>query len=325
MSTLRGSPRTWILIAALLAALAAALLPRIGLQQDVFDLVAVVDITGSMNTRDTGDAARPASRLEAARAGLLRLASRLPCGSRLGLGVFSERRAFLLMEPVALCENYDALTGTIDQIDWRMAWEGDSYIAKGLFSAIEIGASLHSNLLFLTDGHEAPPVRADIAPVFDGKPGEVKGVIVGVGGMVKSPIPKFDADGREIGAYRMQDVPQDNRHGLPPEGSAHPEGWHPRNAPFGPQAITGDEHLSSLREPYLQSLADGTGLGYVRLADDDALLASVQHNARKRSLVTETDIGIYPALGALLLVVVFYGLMPLLTAIRRSSSPIGLK
>lgn len=318
MMRMRRDLKAWLLVAALLAALAAALIPRLRLHQDVYDIVAVIDITGSMNARDMGDAARPVSRLTAAKSSLERLASQLPCASRLGLGVFSERRAFLLFEPVPLCDNYDALTSAIAQIDWRMAWEGDSYIAKGLYSAIETGASLRTDLLFFSDGHEAPPLRGDIIPPFEGNPGEVKGLIVGVGGMAKSPIPKFDDDGREIGVYRMQDVPQDNRHGLPPEGGAHPEGWHPRNAPFGSQARVGDEHLSSLREPHLRTLADNTGLGYVQIGDDEALLGAVQRTMRKRSLVTLTEVGIYPAMCALLLLAVIYGLLPLLAAIKQS-------
>ena len=37
----------------------------------------------------------------------------IPCQSRLGLGVFSERRSFLLFNPVEVCGNYDALEGAI--------------------------------------------------------------------------------------------------------------------------------------------------------------------------------------------------------------------
>lgn len=309
-----------LLVAALLAALVAAVAPRLGLHQDVHDIVAVIDITGSMNTRDMSEAARPLSRLAAAKGSLERLAGLLPCSSRLGLGVFSERRAFLLFEPVPLCENYDAITGAIRQIDWRMAWEGDSYIAKGVYSSLELGSSLDADPLFFTDGHEAPPLRNSIIPPFEGKAGEVKGLIVGVGGPAKSPIPKFDGDGREIGVYRVQDVPHDNRHGLPPEGAEHAEGWNARNAPFGARAAVGDEHLSSLREQHLRDLADSTGLGYLRLGDDAALLAAVHQAMRKRGLVVRTDIGIYPAIGALALLAVIYGLLPLLSAVRRSST-----
>ena len=307
--------RTGLLFAAMLSAVIAAVAPRLGLRQDVHDIVAVIDITGSMNTRDMGEAGHPLSRLVAAKTGLERLASRLPCPSRLGLGVFSERRAFLLFDPVPLCDNYDAITGAIRQIDWRMAWEGDSYIARGLYSALELAPGLNADLLFLTDGHEAPPLRGSAIPPFEGRVGQVKGLIVGVGGLAKSPIPKFDGDGREIGVYRVQDVPHDNRHGLPPEGSERAAGWDARNAPFGSQAVVGDEHLSSLREEYLRTLAATTGLSYLRLGDDGALLAAVHQAMRKRSQTALTDIGIYPAIATLFLLIVIYGILPLLAAV----------
>ncbi|ABD87473.1 vWA domain-containing protein [Rhodopseudomonas palustris] len=308
--------KAWLLVAALIAALAAALMPPLGLRQEVYDVVAVVDITGSMNSRDMGDVARPFSRLAAARDGLERLAGLLPCRSRLGLGVFTERRALLLFEPVPVCANFDAITGAIRQLDWRMAWEGDSYIAKGLYSAIDLGASLDADLLFFTDGHEAPPLSGGRVPEFEGKPGAIKGLIVGVGGDAKSPIPKFDDSGREIGAYGPHDVAQDNRHGLPPAGVEAAAGWHPRNAPFGATAASGDEHLSSLREPHLRALAEATGLGYLRLGSDRALLDAAHRTLRKRNLVEPTEIGVYPAAGALLLLAVLYGLWPLVAAGR---------
>ena len=66
-------------------------------------------------------------------------------------------------------------------LDWRMAWEGDSYVAKGLYSAIDIAKSLKSDLIFITDGHELPPLPFSGLPPFEGKPGDVGGLIVGVG------------------------------------------------------------------------------------------------------------------------------------------------
>ncbi|MBB5047141.1 mxaL protein [Rhodopseudomonas rhenobacensis] len=320
MTLARFDSKAWLLVVALVAALAAALMPPLGLQQDVYDIVAVVDITGSMNTRDMGDVGRPLSRLAAARDGLEQLAAKLPCRSRIGLGVFTERRALLLFEPVPVCANFDAVTGAIRQLDWRMAWEGDSYIAKGLYSAIELGANLDADLLFFTDGHEAPPLAGGRVPEFDGKPGAVSGLIVGVGGDVKSSIPKFDDSGREIGAYRPHDVAQDNRHGLPPAGGEAVAGWHPRNAPFGAAAAIGDEHLSSLREPHLRELAELTGLGYRRLGSDRALLDAVHQTLRRRSLVEPTEIGVYPAAAALVLLAVLYGLLPLFSRAPSSRS-----
>ena len=48
------------------------------------------------------------------------------------------------------------------------------------------------SLVFVTDGHEAPPVDSRFRRSFDDKSGEVAGLIVGVGDLRASAIPKID-------------------------------------------------------------------------------------------------------------------------------------
>ena len=77
----------------------------------------------------------------------------------------------------------------------------------------------------MTDGHEAPPLPPGAGlPPFEGTAGEVKGLIVGVGGHDKVPIPKFDNEGRAMGAYGPHDVPQENHSGPPPPDAEKPSG-----------------------------------------------------------------------------------------------------
>lgn len=311
----------WVLALALALVLAALLLPRIERARSAFDILAVVDITGSMNTRDMRLGANAVSRVEASRKALQGLLAVLPCQSRFALGVFTERRTFLLLDPVEVCGNFAALEGAIQGLDWRMAWEGDSYVAKGIFSAIEIAADLKSDLLFLTDGHEAPPLPASGLPEFDGKPGEVRGLIVGVGGKAKSPIPKFDDDGQEIGSWAAADVPHDNRVGAPPKGAENLPGYHPKWAPFGSAAPLGEEHLSSVRTDHLKAVAARAGLAYAELAEVGNLLASVETAARPRTVTVVSDIRAYPAGLALALLATLYGLMPLYPYARALALP----
>jgi mxaL protein len=187
------------------------------------------------------------------------------------LGVFTERRPFLLFEPIDACADYAPLEGSIAALDWRMAWEGDSRISAGLFRAIDMARDMKTDLLFFTDGQEAPPLPASGGPSFEGQPGAVRGLVVGVGEYALSPIPKFDDKGREIRFLGPDEVPQESRFGLPPAGSEQREGYDARNAPFGAAVAVGVEHMSSLRETYLQSLADRTGLTYAHLVDASGL------------------------------------------------------
>lgn len=304
--TITWDRRLLLLIAATALTIAAVVGFHLVRNQHTVNALAVVDITGSMNTRDMGNPPGSQSRLEAARSAILQLMQSVPCQSKLGLAVFSERISFLLFDPAQICSNYDGLDDSISQLDWRMAWQGDSYIAKGLYSAIDTAANLKSDLIFLTDGQEAPPLPFTGTPPFEGKRGDVKGLIVGVGGSDKVPIPKFDDEGRQIGVYGPSDVPQDNRIGVAPPGSEHREGFNARNAPFGAPAESGDEHLSSVRSEHLQELADKTGLTYVELQKEGGITNALLASTTPRIVPTLTNMAFVPASLALLLMAILY-------------------
>jgi len=259
-------PRFAVLAGALVLVLLTFVVPPLRLTRDGVEMLAVIDITGSMNVRDyTGPDGKPASRLDTAKAALRELVAGLPCGSRVALGLFTERRTFLLFEPIEVCADFTPLDGAIAGLDWRMAWEADSRVAAGLHRAIAQAADLGTDLVFVTDGQEAPPLPSTGGPAFEGRPGAVRGLIVGAGGYTLSPIPKFSDRGRETGFYAEADVQQENRFGPPPPGAEQREGYNARNSPFGASAGTGTEHLSSVRESYLRQLAGETGLAYAHL------------------------------------------------------------
>lgn len=317
MPQYRSDWRGWALSAAALLALLAAVMPHLPARGEAFWLIAVVDVTGSMNVRDqeTGGAAQ--SRLSAVKATLRALATELPCGSRLGLGIFTERRSFLLFEPVDTCADFAALDGAIAALDWRMAWEGDSYVARGLYSAIDLAAPLKADLIFFTDGQEAPPLPQSGIPPFSGEAGKVGGLIIGVGGPIAVPIPRFDAFGRESGFFGPTDVPQENRHGPPPENAEARPGWHPRNAPWGAEVAGGEEHLSAVRTDHLQALAARTGLIYLPLQPSAALVPALAQAAHPHAVTRATSIARLPAALALLLVAGVYAL-PLISSFRQN-------
>lgn len=300
--------RMFLLMAGLALTLAALIGFHLVRNQNIVDAVAIVDITGSMNTRDMGPPSGSVTRLQAARNALIDLVQNVPCQSRLGLGVFTERISFLLFNPVQICNSYDGLEDALSALDWRMAWQGDSYIAKGLYSAIDIAASLQSDLIFLTDGQEAPPLPFTGTPPFEGKIGEVKGLIVGVGGTEKVPIPKFDDEGRQIGVYGPSDVPQDNRIGAAPPGSETREGFNARNAPFGALPESGEEHLSSVRTTHLQELAEKTGMTYVELQKSSVISNALMASTKPRVVSTSMNMAYIPASLALLALVLLYAL-----------------
>lgn len=314
--------RFWVLLAALALTVLAMLLPRVRLTRNAYDVVAVVDITTSMNVRDMAVAGKPASRLDAAKAALERLLTNLPCQSRLGLGIFTERRSFLLFDPVEVCENFAPLETAIQSLDWRMAWEGDSMVAKGAYHAAEIAADLKADLVFLTDGQEAPPLPGGgMLPDFEGKPGETRGILLGIGGRDKVPLLKFDDDGHEVGVYGADDVPQENRTGAPPPDAHLRPGYHPKWAPFGTDPPQGDEHLTSVRSEHLAAMAAKMGLGHADLIDTPDLLAAMAANADARPVEVAVDIRPLPAGLALALLAALYAVPRLLRWREGSGRP----
>ena len=281
-----------MLVVLLLAATFAQ--PVVQLERPRFEMVVVLDVTQSMNVQDQQFAGRPVSRLVFARQALRHAIEQLPCGSKLGWAIFTEYRSFLLFAPVEVCANRAELRATLDGIDNRMAWTGASEIAKGLHSAIGIAKALPGapSLVFVTDGHEAPPLNPRHRPAFDDKPGEVGGLVVGVGGPTPVPIPKSDPAGRPLGFWSADEVlqidPRSQGRGASVRGETMTEDGDAAPA-VGLGATPGAEHLSSLREPYLQLLAAENGLTYHHLREPQGLADALQAPALARPVLARVD------------------------------------
>lgn len=274
-------PRFFLRVAAL-ALLGAALVPwSITVARPVFDVVAILDITGSMNTTDQTLDGRPVSRLEMERRAVHRLLAALPCGSRLGLGIFVEKQPFLLFQPVETCANFPALDMEISELDWRMGWDSESQIAQTLARAMPMAAKLGADLIFMTDGQEEPPLWWSGMPNFAPLRGSIAGVIEGVGGSVLAPIPKYDTNGHPIGFFKPGDVPTDK------EG-----------------IFVGHEYLSAVDTPHLRQLAGLSGLAYRHLDGEDDLYPALTQVAQPRLHPTRLDLRWLFASAALAVLVV---------------------
>ena len=332
--------REWRFLALLLAAALAAIacfMPATEVKTRTYNWFIMVDITRSMNAKDYISRDVAISRLEKVQQSLQHTLKALPCGSKMGLGVFAERSTAPLFFPVEVCSNYELIATTIARLDWRMAWVADSNIARALESALELMSNPgleETYLAFITDGHEAPPVNPDYQPDFsqyqvDGvvpgmvrmaaqqraareaavefgqAPEKARGLLIGAGGLIPVQIPKYDEDGNQIGYYVAADVPHAARFGLPKDPSKIP-GYIPRNAEWGPTAPVGTEHLSSLKEEYLLELSKKTKLGYARMDQDGELLKALADSEFAVIDVVKKRRVTAPALLALLLISIVY-------------------
>jgi mxaL protein len=272
-------------VAALLLLSLALFLPAFQWPRDTYTWLVYIDITQSMNVEDYELDGAPISRLAFARQAVRRAIRDLPCGSRIGLGAFADYRTLLLLAPVEVCGNYNDLLVSLNYIDGRMRWRNASEIAKGVSWAIrgarEIGEG--ANVVFVTDGQEAPPLRPSVQPIFDDvKPGEIRGWLIGAGGDTPRPIPKTDRNGNSLGYWSARDVIQ--RLGEPADAKASPN----------------REHLSALREPYLKSIAQQVGFEYARLSKPASVSEAMLDSRFAHRKPVPTDLYWIPAAAALL-------------------------
>jgi mxaL protein len=267
IARLRDAIDARILCLLLAAAFAIVALthPSLQLERPVHRYLFVVDVTESMNVPDAGPPDAPSTRIAFAKRALTRVVSEMRCGSEVGLALFAEHRALTLWAPVEVCANFDEITSMLATIDWRLAWRGGSQIARGLDSALSAARALgpDTRLVFVSDGHEAPPVDAKLRLHLERS--SVTGVIVGVGGDDLSPIPVLDDEGKLTGYWAADQVPQVDGHSLGRPGSESSETMvGVDRGDVAARIAGGTEHLSSLREEYLRELAREAGLDYRR-------------------------------------------------------------
>jgi mxaL protein len=286
----------------------AALLaePRAVVPRDSYRFTFVLDITQSMNAKDYGADGLPADRLGYVKGALRRVLHELPCGSEVGLGLFTTQSVHFLFDPIEICEHFPAIDDALSHVDWRMAWAGNSYVAQGLYAAIRDLAKRdpEARLVFLTDGQETPPLS--MRPNFAGKPAGFKGAIIGVGGPRPTTVPRYDRENRLVGYWANGDIE------VPPvattdyseklEASALP-----REGPY----------LSWLDEGHLKELSAIAGLAYHRLETPEGLSAFLRDSRWAVRKPTATDLR--PWLGAIALAVTSLALG--IPAMRRGRRP----
>jgi mxaL protein len=274
--------RCWSLLLALSLTAACLLHPTLALQRPIYRYLVVIDITQSMNAQDYRQDGLPHDRLGYVKQSLRQTLGDLPCGSELGLALFTTQNTQILFDPLEICGHFAALDDALEHVDWRMAWAADSFIAHGLYSALDQLASRDrpARLVFFSDGQQIPEDLE--TPPYQGDRGALAGLVVGVGGTEPVPIPRYDQDNQPLGHWQRGDLD------LGP-GKQAPVGA--ADAPL----------LSRLDEQHLSTLAAATGLGYHRLTTSAALSRALQQPELALRLKVETDIR--PVLGLTALLV----------------------
>jgi mxaL protein len=277
---------TLLLILAISMLTLTLLKPNISLKQAVHNYLLVADVSQSMNAEDEKLNDKVVSRLDYTRALMKKIVQASPCGTYFSVGVFASDNVALLITPLEVCKNLDGIIDSIDHLEWRMAWKGNSRLSFGVRAAANTFDSLNvpAQMLFFTDGDEAPRVNVTIKQDLSGIQIGQNFTFVGVGGLEKVGVPRYSSNNKRVGYWPVSD---NNNAGAVGVTYADPS----QDEPDPPVAYAEyDKFLSQLEEVYLKGLAGEINATYIKGVDHPSFYDFVQKQKPAASFVSEYSI-----------------------------------
>lgn len=298
---LREHHETILYVGAASLLLLALIKPQIQLKQDVHNYLLLADVSQSMNAEDVKLNGKVVSRMAYTRHLMKKIVETSSCGTYVSIGVFASDAVALLVTPLEVCANYDVLNDSIDHLEWRMAWKGDSRVGIGVRAAASMFDYLNvpAQLMFFTDGDEAPTLNVTIKQDLSGVQIGQNVVFVGVGGPENVPVPRYNAKNKWLGYW--------------PSGDHHSEGGGvtytdtSKDDPDPPVASAEfDRYLSKRDDEYLRQLASEINGKYIAGEDKPEFYAYVQEQKPAASFVTAYSMRwIYLSLSGMLILLTF--------------------
>ncbi len=302
LALLKQNHETILYLVATILLLLALIKPQIQLKQEVHNYLLVADVTQSMNAEDEKLNNQNVSRLAYTRHLMKKIVETSPCGTYISVGIFASDNVALLITPLEVCTNYDAITDSIEHLEWRMAWKGNSRLSFGVRAAANTFDSLNvpAQMLFFTDGDEAPRVNVTIKQDLSGIQIGKNFVFVGVGGHAKVAVPRYNAANKRVGFWPVSD---NNNAGA--VGVTYADASLDDPDPSVASAEY-DRFLSQLEDDYLTSLAGEIKAKYIEGQNTPAFYAFVQQQKPAASFVTAYSIRwLYLMLAAILILLTY--------------------
>ncbi len=305
-----------LLGSALLLLFVALLKPTVPVKHDIFTYMLVADISQSMNTPDITVGDKQIARIEHTRKLMHEVVSSLPCGTKVGLGLFAGVSTAALYHPIEVCENFHAINDTIDHLEWRTAWSGNSRIRENLYSISRTirGFPEAAQVVLFTDGEEAPKLHTfntkDITGVQDAE----DWLFVGIGSHEGAAIPKLSEDNQVIGYWSNESF------ALQPGIAQISES----NIGTRDDSIANseqDRYISKLDEAYLKEISEKIGGLYVHGETVHDVLASMKQQKPARRDIAPFGISwLLASLAGLLLLAAYMSKHPF----KRIAETLGL-
>lgn len=256
---LRHRRDTTLLLGAFALLVLALLRPTVPIKHNIYSYLLVADITQSMNTIDMTIDGKPASRIAHTQRMMHEIISSLPCGTKVSIGLFAGVSVAALYTPIEVCDNFAAIQDTIDHLDWRTGWSGNSRIRESMFTMARVLRSFPepAQVVYFSDGEEAPKLHAFNTKDLTNFQGGDGWLLVGIGSDKGTAIPKLDDKNQLIGYWSAESFAM--QPGIAQISEAN-LGVRDDNVAGGEN----DRFLSKLNEDYLKSVAKEVGGNYVR-------------------------------------------------------------
>jgi mxaL protein len=292
---------TVLLLSAFALLVLALFRPTIPVKHNIYTYFFVADISQSMNAIDMTIDGKPASRIAHTQKMLSEIVSSLPCGTKVSLGLFAGVSVAALYTPIEVCANFAAIKDTIDHLDWRTGWSGNSRIRESMYNMSRTLRSFPepAQVVYFSDGEEAPKLHAFNTRDLSNFQGGDGWLLVGIGSEKGTDIPKLDDKNQLIGywsaeSFAMQPgIAQISQNNL---------GVRDDKVAGSP----GDRFVSKLEEDYMKSVAKEVGGNYVRGDNLQSILAAMKAQKPARHDVAPFDLQwLLASLAGLLLIAAY--------------------
>ncbi len=310
---LRSRRDVSMLAAAFLLLIIAAFKPTIPLPRNIYSYILVVDISQSMNVEDATLNGKSTSRIAYTQAMLHQVIANMPCDTRVSIGLFAGVSIAALYNPIEVCSNYAAIQDTIDHLDWRTAWSGNSRLRDSMLTLARVLRAFPepAQVVYFSDGEEAPKLHAFNTKDLNNFQGGNGWLFVGIGSIEGAPIPKYDEKNQLIGYWSNDSFAM--QPGIAQISEAN-LGVRDNNVAGG----TGDRFISKLQEDYLKDLSKEVSGDYVRGDSLQSILTAMKHQKPARTDIAPYGIHwILASIAALLVLVTYLPKNPL-QAIRKA-------
>lgn len=259
-----------LLLLTFISLLIALYNPALPITKNIYNYIFIVDISQSMNTKDMSIDNNEVSRIDFTKTMLSNLIERLPCKSKVSIGMFAGVSVAATYTPIEVCKNFSVINSTIDKLDWRSTWSGNTRIRESMVNLARLIRSFpeSAQVIYFTDGEEAPKLHVFNTRDLSQFQGGNDWLLVGIGSDKGTAIPKYDSKNQLIGYWSKESF------ALQPgiaQISQSNIGTRDEKVAFSES----DRYLSKLDEKYLISLSNEIKGNYVRGDDINEILGAM--------------------------------------------------